>query len=143
VGLCDAHLLPLLTRKDVARLRRTCKTLRGMVHECFIGDIGSIELMKLHAALTSFPRAAAIGDPGATRWPGSGLSLTEREALAEWLGRAGIGARSRRSQGMLAMRMSRAPPMRRCGAVRSPRSGASLPASSTRTQARERGRLTG
>jgi hypothetical protein len=80
------YLLPLLTRKDAARLGRTCKALRGVVREHF-KDIGTVGFRKLQAALTTFPRArtVALDDPS---WH---FDAKVREAMLQWLREGGRG----------------------------------------------------
>jgi hypothetical protein len=60
VALWEEHLLPLLACKDAARLGCTCKALRGLVREHFRGDLGTIDLDELRAALTTCPRARRV-----------------------------------------------------------------------------------
>jgi hypothetical protein len=85
----EDHLLSRLTGKEAGRLACTCSALRGVVREHFRGDIGTVKIDKLPAALTAFPRARALtlradrkakaGDEG------------ERQALVEWLRGGGRG----------------------------------------------------
>jgi hypothetical protein len=56
----EDHLLPLLTCKDAGRLECTCKALRGVVREHFVGAVDPIELDVLPMALTTFPRARTL-----------------------------------------------------------------------------------
>jgi hypothetical protein len=57
--LREDHLLPLLRVKEAARLGRTCKALRGVVREHF-RSLGRLNVRKLQAALTTFPRARSL-----------------------------------------------------------------------------------
>jgi hypothetical protein len=57
--LWEDHLLPLLTSKDAARLGSTCKALRGVVREHFLG-LGTIDGRRLKAALMTFPSARTV-----------------------------------------------------------------------------------
>jgi hypothetical protein len=84
----EDHLLPRLWPLDAARLACTCKALRGVVREHFVGDLGSIDLpMKLQAALTSFPRARSLS-PYENRKGKWGAAQT---ALVKWLHEGGRG----------------------------------------------------
>jgi hypothetical protein len=81
----EDHLLPLLTCKEAARLACTCKTLRGVVREHFKGDLGTVKVDELQAALTAFPRAREVtledDDDDELEELGDG----EKEALVESL----------------------------------------------------------
>jgi hypothetical protein len=79
------HLLPLLTRKDAARLGCTCKVLRVVVREHF-RSLGMVPVVKLQEALTTFPRARTM-----TLWRGGGGGDDDWEALADWLRQGGHG----------------------------------------------------
>jgi hypothetical protein len=59
MALWEDHLLPMLTRKDAARLGCTCKALRGVAREHF-KDVGTIKSQNLKRALTTFPRARTV-----------------------------------------------------------------------------------
>jgi hypothetical protein len=59
VALWEDHLLPMLTRKDGARLECTCKALSSVVREHF-KDVGMIKSGNLKRALTTFPRARTM-----------------------------------------------------------------------------------
>jgi hypothetical protein len=87
----EDHLLPLLRRKDAARLGATCQALRGIVREHFAGDLGHITLLELQAALTTFPRARHLMIAHSIRddeeWEGSG----RQPALLRWLHDGGRG----------------------------------------------------
>jgi hypothetical protein len=86
-GLWEDHLLPVLTRKDAARLGRSGKALRVVVREHF-KDLGDMRLERLQEALTAFPRARSVG-----LYHFSGLwGAAESEALVEWLRERGHGA---------------------------------------------------
>jgi hypothetical protein len=86
----EDYLLPLLTRKEVARLGCTCKALRGVVREHFKGDIGRVNVWELQAALTTFPRARSVALSHASG-PSKGLNAAEMGALVEWLRSGGHG----------------------------------------------------
>jgi hypothetical protein len=92
----EDHLLPLLTGKDAARLGRTCKALRGVMREHFRGDLGTLQLHKLQAVLTTFPRGRGL----TLYCPDNDLTLDARwrnpeasdvEALVQWLREGGRG----------------------------------------------------
>jgi hypothetical protein len=80
-------LLPLLTCGDAAQLGCTCKALRGIVRE-HLKELGRLDLRKLQAALTTFPRAEkmALGY-------NLGCPFAQSEALVEWLRDRGRGGR--------------------------------------------------
>jgi hypothetical protein len=89
----EDHLLPLLTAEDALELSCTCKALRGVVREHFIGDLGTVILENLQAALTTFPRARSVDTylNGDRVW-----GVKQRKELVEWLRGGGTGGRSRR-----------------------------------------------
>jgi hypothetical protein len=80
----EDHLLPLLTCKDAGRLGCTCKALRGVVRQHF-KDLGTINLDKLQAALTTFPRARSVALHGWGSW------VTDSLPLWQWLRDVGMG----------------------------------------------------
>jgi hypothetical protein len=84
----EDHLLPLLTRRQAARLGCTCKSLREVVCEHFKTDLGGVLIRQLRAALTAFPRARALMllRPYGEEWADG-----EKEALVEWLREGGRG----------------------------------------------------
>jgi hypothetical protein len=86
MAVWEDHLLPLLTGKDAARrLGRTCKALRMVVREHFRGDLGTIPMDKLKAALTTLPRARSVGLRRRL------FGATDVEALVQWLHEGGRG----------------------------------------------------
>jgi hypothetical protein len=88
MAVWEDHLLPLLTCEDAARLACTCKALRVVVREHFVGDLRFILVEQLQAALTTFPRARSLAlTHGMGSWGDA-----EREALMEWLREGGRGA---------------------------------------------------
>jgi hypothetical protein len=87
VALWEDHLLPLLTRKEAARLGCTCEALKEVVREHF-KTLGLMKLKKLRAALIAFPRAREISLDGY----GEEWADGEKEALVEWLREGGRGS---------------------------------------------------
>jgi hypothetical protein len=86
----EAHLLPLLTCKDAARLGRTCMALRVVVREHHRGDLGFVKVKELRAALTTFPRAREVVLRDSyyhKEWEHG-----EKEALLQWLREGGRGS---------------------------------------------------
>jgi hypothetical protein len=79
MSIWEYHLLPQLTCKDAARLVCTCKVLNGVVREQ-LRDLGNIEVDKLSAALTTFPRARAVALDDARPGRGGG-----EEPATQWL----------------------------------------------------------
>jgi hypothetical protein len=53
------HLTPWLSRVEAVRLRRVCKTLRGVMDECPV-DLGAVRADVLADALTCFPAAPGV-----------------------------------------------------------------------------------
>jgi hypothetical protein len=91
----EEHLLPLLTCQEAARLGCTCKALRVVVRECFVGELvredasgdeAPMGYETLRAAMTTFPRAREVAFQ-------SGWDLEEwkEEALLQWLREGGRG----------------------------------------------------
>jgi hypothetical protein len=79
MAVWEDHLLPFLTCNDAARLGRTCKALR-VVARVHFKDLESINLEKLQAALTTFPRVRSIAPYSYCRgW------IAQRQALVEWV----------------------------------------------------------
>jgi hypothetical protein len=83
----EDHLLPWVTHQEAVRLGLTCKALRGMVREHF-RHIGRVDIKKLRAALTTFPRARSVQSDSRT---GETWEAGESEALVEWLRAGGHG----------------------------------------------------
>jgi hypothetical protein len=77
----EDHLLPLLTCKEAARLGSTCRALREVVREHYVGDLvrGSMT-----PALRTFPRARSL-EPYCDYIRGA----EQTEALVKWLLRGG------------------------------------------------------
>jgi hypothetical protein len=86
MALWEDHLLPLLTCKDAARLRSTCKALRVVVREHF-GALGRVHLKNMQAALTTFPRARSMELYTRRRTE----EFRGKEALVQWLRQEGRG----------------------------------------------------
>jgi hypothetical protein len=87
LAVWEDHLLLMLTCKDAARLGSTCKALRGVVREHF-KDIGRIQLDKLQAALTTFPRAQSAEPYSSdmSDWDDAQIvSLAQMTSVVEWL----------------------------------------------------------
>jgi hypothetical protein len=59
MAVWEDHLLPLMTCKDAARLRCTCKALRGMVRKHY-KDVGTVKVKHLRTALTIFRGARSL-----------------------------------------------------------------------------------
>jgi hypothetical protein len=98
MAIWEDHLLPLLTGKDAGRLGRTCKALRGLVHEHFTGGFGMIKLDELQAALTVLPRARTLVlyEPPNRPWGDA-----NKDAVVQWLREGGRG-RHLTSAGLIA-----------------------------------------
>jgi hypothetical protein len=82
----EEYVLPLLTCEDAARLGRTCKALREVVREHFRA-LGTINLDKLQAALTTFPRARSL----ALDAPLDAFTPSDAKELVVWLRERGRG----------------------------------------------------
>jgi hypothetical protein len=85
----EDHLLPPMTCKDAAWLACTCKALQEVLRENFSsgsGDIGTVKVNELQAALTTFPRARCLTLKGIEK-----LEDAEKDAAVEWLSEGGRG----------------------------------------------------
>jgi hypothetical protein len=76
VAVWENHLLPVLMRKDGARLQCTCKALRDLVREHFAGDLGTV---------TTCPRARHV------TLESYDYKYQGEEALIQWLRGGGRG----------------------------------------------------
>jgi hypothetical protein len=95
MAVWEDDLLPLLTCKDAARLGGTCKVLREVVRENF-KNAGTIQMDKLTAALTTFPRVRTVevgyyGNSLTRDDEGWTLKGEDVEALMQWLREGGRG----------------------------------------------------
>jgi hypothetical protein len=89
VAVWEDHLLPLVEFKEAARLGGTCKALGVVMREHFSGDLGSLAVDKLQAALTTFPRARSVK---LYRNLDDGWGDAETDALVEWMRVGGYGS---------------------------------------------------